>query len=420
MGAKEAFCRLEINSLKAYRHSNTRFTIPARVVMSEQSGQVMLSLDPQKNDTSLMLDLLRAGAAQMVCVGHAVRFFSGGFNQHWPLPLPHNTGVVLFFILSGFLITYTLIERAKDPSYGFGTFLIERTARIYSGLIPALLLVVIVDGIMLHFVNDPSISVAYNLPTFLANLAMFDSYRGSLSEFPITQWRQFGSATTLWTLAIEWHIYLFVAAIFFMGRKPSMIPLLVPVAILFGQMPSHYIFYALKADGMGQGLFIAWLLGAFVYFITQHIKVPPLAAAGVAVASLAWYLLSTHARGEYKLTSYVALAIFLLFLVQASQATRIIASPRVATAIRFFAGYSFTLYLIHYTLMYAVLLLGYRGHAVAIGTILISNVVAAAMAIPTEMKHKTIARLLSKLATTTAEGARRGAAAVADFSRRRA
>jgi peptidoglycan/LPS O-acetylase OafA/YrhL len=382
----------------------------------------MLSLDPKQNDTSLMLDLLRASAAQMVCVGHAVRFFSGGFNQSWPLPLPHHTGVVLFFILSGFLITYTLIERAKDPSYGFGTFLIERTARIYSGLIPALLLVIIVDGIVLHFVNDPLISVAYNLPTFLANLAMFDSYRGSLSEFPITQWRQFGSATPLWTLAIEWHIYLFVAAIFFMGRKPSTIPLLVPVAILFGQVPSHYIFYPLKPDGtgQGQGLFIAWLLGAYVYFITRHIKVHPLAAAGVVVVSLACYLLTTDARGEYKLTSYMALAILVLFLVQASQATRVIVSPRVATAIRFCAGYSFTLYLIHYTLMYAVFLLDYRGHTVAIGMIIVSNVVAAAMAIPTEMKHKTIARLLSKLATTSAEEARRWAAAIVNYSRRRA
>ncbi|WKA26394.1 acyltransferase family protein [Bradyrhizobium roseum] len=364
-----------------------------------------------------MLDVLRAGAAQMVCVGHAVRFFSGGFGQRWPLP--HNTGVVLFFILSGFLITYTLIERSKEPSYGFGTFLIERTARIYSGLIPALFLVVIVDGIVLHFVNDRSISFAYNLQTFLANLAMFDSYRGSLSEFSITQWPQFGSATPLWTLAIEWHIYLFVAAIFFMGRKPSAIPLLIPVAILFGQMPSHYIFYPLKADGVGQGLLIAWLLGSYVYFISPHIKVPALAAAGAVVVSIACYLLSTGARAEYKFTSYLALAILLLFLVQASQATRI-AAPRVTTAVRFCAGYSFTLYLIHHTLMYAVFVLGYRGHTVAIGMIIISNVVAAAIAIPTEMKHKTIARFLSKLATATADEARRRAAAVLNLLRRRA
>jgi peptidoglycan/LPS O-acetylase OafA/YrhL len=281
-----------------------------------------------------------------------------------------------------------------------------------------LALVIIVDGIVLHFVNDPSISVAYNLRTLLVNLAMFEGYRGSLSEFPITQWRQFGSASPLWTLAIEWHIYLFVAAIFFMGMKPATIPLLVPVAILFGQVPSHHIFYPFQTDGIGQGLFIAWLLGAYVYFISRRINVHPLAAAGVAVVALAYYLLSTHARGEYKLTSYVALAVFILFLVQASQATRIIASPRLATAIRFCAGYSFTLYLIHYTLMYAVFLLGYRGRAIAIGMILISNVVAAAIAIPTEMKHKTIARFLSRLATATAEEARRRTAAVLNFSRR--
>lgn len=376
----------------------------------------MLSLDPRKNDTSLMLDLLRTGAAQMVCVGHAVIFFAGGFNERWPLP--QNAGVALFFILSGFLITYTLVERSKNPSYGFGTFLIERTARIYSGLIPALALVIIVDGIVLHFVNDPSISAAYDLRTLLVNLAMFEGYRGSLSEFSITQWRQFGSASPLWTLAIEWHIYLFVAAIFFMGMKTSTIPLLVPVAILFGQVPSHHIFYPFQTDGVGQGLFIAWLLGAYVYFISRRIRIHPLAAAGMAVVALAYYLLSTHARGEYKLTSYLALAIFILFLVQASQATRIIRSPRVATAIRFCAGYSFTLYLIHHTLMYAVLLLGYRGSTVAIGMILISNVVAAAMAIPTEMKHKTIARFLSRLATATAEEARRRSAAILNLSRR--
>ena len=57
----------------------------------------MLSLDPRKNDTSLMLDLLRTGAAQMVCVGHAVIFFAGGFNERWPLP--QNAGVALFFVL---------------------------------------------------------------------------------------------------------------------------------------------------------------------------------------------------------------------------------------------------------------------------------------------------------------------------------
>jgi peptidoglycan/LPS O-acetylase OafA/YrhL len=55
--------------------------------------------------------------------------------------------VLIFFLLSGILISFTLIERSKQPSYGFGTFLLERFARIYSGLVPALMLIVVVDGI---------------------------------------------------------------------------------------------------------------------------------------------------------------------------------------------------------------------------------------------------------------------------------
>ena len=70
--------------------------------------------------------------------------------------------------------------------------------------------------------------------------------------------------------------------------------------------------------------------------------------------------------------------------------------------------------------MYAVVLLDYGGRTVAIGMILISNVVAAALAIPTEMKHKSMARLMSRLAAAIAKEARRRVAAVVNLSRRRA
>jgi peptidoglycan/LPS O-acetylase OafA/YrhL len=71
--------------------------------------KVVFSLDTSKTDTSVMLDLLRALAAQMVCVGHAISFF---MSQWRPtrLSLMQNVGVLLFFVISGFLITYTLIE----------------------------------------------------------------------------------------------------------------------------------------------------------------------------------------------------------------------------------------------------------------------------------------------------------------------
>ena len=102
-----------------------------QLAISEQT----FSLDASKNDTSVVLDLLRASAAQMVCVGHAISFF---ISQWKPteFPLMQNVGVLLFFVLSGFLITYTLLERSKNPAYSFINFVVDRFARIYSALLP--------------------------------------------------------------------------------------------------------------------------------------------------------------------------------------------------------------------------------------------------------------------------------------------
>jgi peptidoglycan/LPS O-acetylase OafA/YrhL len=133
------------------------------------------SLDRTKNDTSATLDLMRAVAAQMVCVGHAISFFVPPWRSP-AMPLIQNIGVLLFFILSGFLITYTLIERSKNPAYGFWQFFIERFARIYSGLIPALIFVAAVDAITVHFTGELTIARSYNLKTFGANLLMLEGY----------------------------------------------------------------------------------------------------------------------------------------------------------------------------------------------------------------------------------------------------
>ncbi len=57
----------------------------------------MLTFNPSKNDTSIALDLLRAVAAQMVCVGHAMLFFGVGDWLKPPfVPWMQNIGVLLF------------------------------------------------------------------------------------------------------------------------------------------------------------------------------------------------------------------------------------------------------------------------------------------------------------------------------------
>jgi peptidoglycan/LPS O-acetylase OafA/YrhL len=357
-------------------------------------GTILFSLRTSDNDTSICLDFLRAIAAQMVCIGHGIVFFVPQMRATH-LPIMQTVGVLLFFILSGFLISATLLERSRDPNYGFLQYFVERFARIYSGLVPALLFVAMVDTIASQFVNLQMPSTSYGWRTFVANLMMLEGYRGAFANLDIMQWPMFGTAAPLWTLVIEWHIYLFVGAVFFMGARPKTIPFLIPVAVLSGQVPGHYLFGAMQPDGLGTSLFLVWLGGAYLLLIARKVRPPYWIAVAISGSALIAYLAVVRAGTEYRLSTYPLLLLFVFGVVTASQQTRIITSPRIVTAIRFLAGYSFTLYLVHHTVMWvAFQLWPGSGWMVFTALVLLSNSVAAVMALATEMRHKQLAALL--------------------------
>jgi peptidoglycan/LPS O-acetylase OafA/YrhL len=354
----------------------------------------MLSLDRSKNDTSIVLDLLRAVAAQMVCVGHGISFF---VSQWRPTRLPYmqNVGVLLFFLISGFLITYTLIERSKNPSYGFWQFCIERFARIYSGLIPALAFIVIVDAVTIHLTNDSNISRYFTLKTLIANIFMLEGYRGMLTNY--LQWSALGSASPLWTLAIEWHIYIFVASFFFMTVRLKSILLLIPIALFFGQTPIHFLFGSFQADGVGQGLFALWLGGMLVYFVVRSSVLGFLPSAVIGLCGAVGFMVLIHSGAEYDMRGYPFLAAMFFGLVSATQSQHLLASPRIGKSINFLADYSFSLYLVHHTIMYAMWVISpARGMIVLSIAIIVSNLAAIGLAEIGEKHHRKIARALNR------------------------
>lgn len=372
----------------------------------------MLSLDKSKNDTSTMLDLLRATAAQMVCIGHAMPFFGIGWWIRPPhVPYMQNVGVLLFFIMSGFLITATLTQNSARPGYGFGRYFIDRFARIYSGLLPALAFVIVVDWVTLHLTSQSPFASNYNFGTLIANLGMLEGYRGAFQNS--LQWPAFGSAAPLWTLAIEWHIYLFVGAVFFMAARLSPLwLLLIPVAIFFGQTPLNLLFGAFLPDGVGSGLFSLWLAGGTLSLLFSRYAPPLWISVLVLVGSIVAYSLMVSPQHEYEMRTYPALVLIVGSLIAITQRTKVIGTGS-AKAIRVAADYSFTLYLTHYTVKTAFVSIvpsakGWGWFFVLIG---ISNLAAYLIARPFEMKHRRFAdwlRSLSLLGDATPATADRG------------
>jgi peptidoglycan/LPS O-acetylase OafA/YrhL len=357
----------------------------------------MLVLDRTKNDTSAMIDLLRALAAQMVLVGHSINFFYRPW-QPSRLPMMQNVGVLLFFVLSGFLITNLLLVKSKNENYGFISFFIERFSRIYTGLVPALILVALVDGYVIFRTGSAEVSKYHDIKTFFANLAMLQSYRGAGAQYDALQWSAFGTASPLWTLSIEWHIYLFVGAIFFMGARPKSIPFLIPIAVVFGQTPCFFLFGRLQPDGVGQSLFLLWIGGAYIATISSRCRIWGPVAAALTIASFLWYLHLSHFQHEYRPASYPFLALAILGVLHLSQHSNLSCRNQSAKIIGFFADYSFTLYLVHYTVLTALsFLVPTQGIGIFLLAIALSNFVAIAVAIFTEMKHRKVSTFLKQL-----------------------
>ena len=295
---------------------------------------------------SLLLDLLRGLSAQAVLLGHALYFF----NIHGPGADPgvfvmQNFAVLVFFVLSGFLITYSTANklRRRGAGYGFTRFFIDRFSRIYVTLLPALLIILGLDLVSRALAPGSYLyGNSFDLPTFLGNLLM-------LQDFPKLPVTSFGSGQVLWTLAIEWWVYLLFGWGLLRVLRPARprwfdYAVLLPLLIV----PSWNFF-----GGGSHGLTLTWIFGATGYGLLASGWLRPLSplkkwgliAWFTAVGAARFYL--TGLEYEPVLAFCTAAVITLLVSLFAT-----VRWPRgVARPVRASAAYSYTLYLTHYSLL---------------------------------------------------------------------
>ena len=104
---------------------------------------------------SRYLDLLRIIAALLVLFAHL------GVSKQ-PTQIGYSA-VMVFFVLSGYVISYVAVER----EFTLVDFVISRIARVYSVVIPALAVTIIVDILFLH------ITPLFNAKELLASIPLY-------------------------------------------------------------------------------------------------------------------------------------------------------------------------------------------------------------------------------------------------------
>lgn len=159
--------------------------------------------------TSLYLDFLRVIAAFGVVLFHAnLPWFSNGlfFSDKYG-----HKFVMIFFVLSGYLIAFTVNKKNK----GITEYIIDRLSRLYSVVWPALLLTFILDYIGSHI--NPTYYVGQITPShqmfrYIINAA-FLSQIWNLCTKP-------SSNGPFWSICYEfWYYMLFAAWVFLSGKK---------------------------------------------------------------------------------------------------------------------------------------------------------------------------------------------------------
>ena len=100
---------------------------------------------------SIYLDLVRFAASLGVFLAHLMNPIISGHVLWWRIGMYAEICVTIFFVLSGYVISFVTSERENS----WKTYFISRISRLYSVVLPALILTYIFDS--LGQVLDPEL-----------------------------------------------------------------------------------------------------------------------------------------------------------------------------------------------------------------------------------------------------------------------
>lgn len=300
---------------------------------------------------SLLISLLRGAAAVQVAAAHLRSEFFPGLRELADPPLWYQllaflTGfahqaVVVFFLISGWLVGGSLLDRFGRPQ-ALTLYAIDRVTRLWTVLVPTFLLVLaigIVSGVLDPRVPDASATNDYSVLSFAGNLVGLQSVL--LDEY--------GGNYPLWSLANEtWYYVLFPLALLCAGaagwRKRLISGLL--MAAIAALLPLPMLLY-----------FSLWILGAACSRVRIECGPAFRWAMVLLLAVLSVYVRLAGLNDDQTLASFpqdLILSLPLLVLLSASHQRVDYRKPLLRALRRagtLLSEFSFTLYVVHIPLL---------------------------------------------------------------------
>lgn len=320
-----------------------------------------------KRGLSLYLDVVRVSAALAVVVTHlAYSELSGGMLAPWRLV--GNDAVMVFFVLSGFVIAYV----SEQKEHTLRDYSISRLARLWSVAVPALILTIALD--QLGRALNPA---AYAAWWYQAD----DPVHRIISAVTFTNEIWFSSVRPFsngpyWSLGYEaWYYAIFAALAYFGGWKRFAIA--AALALIAGPkilllMPIWFLgvwtYRRTKKGAVGFRTGLALFFGSIVgYAVFRGSGLPvTLLANTEATLGIGFVNEGLHFSNEFVASYAIGPLVAAHFIGAHAIADRLgLILEKFKGAIRWAAQSTFTIYLLHYPLLRFIGAIGYDEHSVA-------------------------------------------------------
>jgi len=222
-----------------------------------------------------LMDLLRTLAATAVVLNHARDLLLQDYQSHissyslkafyFATGLGHSA-VMIFFVLSGYWITSSVYSDLVEGTWSWRTYLIARITRLWTVLLPALIIGGLCDLAGRYWLHLP-----IYLGTSGSHVLNFDvatrlNYRDAIGSILFVEnviTAPFGSNSALWSLANEFWYYIWFPGLLVFWRSKNATSFLFLIAAL----ATMYLFNQLLPG------FLCWLIGAILFHISRIARV---------------------------------------------------------------------------------------------------------------------------------------------------
>lgn len=315
---------------------------------------------------NLSFDVVRGGAIFLVVANHlsALMFKNVPVSESSFIQIlfSYLTGfghlaVIIFLVLSGFLIHKNNMNKLFDSISVFKSFILKRYLRLSIVLLPALLITICLDYTGYNYGSENIYVAAYdyngmighnfhnslNIYSFLATVFYLNDL------IPVYS---FGSNTPLWYLSVQFWCYVLYGLIKFInGNRKKNLFLSILLGVIFGLIVYFIMWGKLVYT-------FCFLIGCVVARLSENKQLnrrplftSPFFLSLIIVLCFVFRVVDSKWSGSITDIVFSLISGCLILLLAIRKSDGLEANPCLRKVISFFSGFSFTLYCVHFPIV---------------------------------------------------------------------